>query len=362
VVVSVLSYWRDYFDPHRSASGANHSTGLIAAALHRLLSSAGPVTYYDNAEVPRGVQADLFVGHFWSFADMCEANHFRRRVAVYVLSDPTRARDLLTTAAADHRVPMCDWDLPPASFDHEATMALADVVLVCGNSHTLATFPPDWRPKIRLFNYGLDPGLWAAGGGGPAGGAGGPPPGGRDFVYVGTHCGLRKGFLDVIATWRDIPPEQARLHVIGHLDPPYDRRLADANRGNVIVHGWMDSRSPRYRARLASCRFAYIPTWFEGQMGTLLETIFAGCVPITTAAAGVDDDVLRHCVVVEPMRPDQHRAAIDTVLGWDQDTYLARRDALIDAARRRHSWDVFDQQVGPVLAGDRPGRTGVGRT
>jgi glycosyltransferase involved in cell wall biosynthesis len=355
VVVSVLSYWRDYFDPGRSASGANHSTGLIAAGLHRLLSAAGPVTYFDNADRPQGVQADLFVGHFWSFAGMCEANAFRRRVAVYVLSDPTRARHLLATAAAHHQVPMCDWDLPPASFDHEATMALADVVLLCGNSHTLATFPPDWHPKIRLFNYALDPTLW------PPGRVDRTDPTGRDFVYVATHCGLRKGFLDVIATWREIPPQHARLHVIGHLDPPYDRRLAEANGGSVIVHGWMDSRSARYRDLLASCRFAYIPTWVEGQMGTLLEAIFAGCVPVTTAAAGVDDEVLRHCVVVEPMRPAEHRAAIDAVLAWDPDTYVGRRDALIDAAGRRHSWDVFDHQIGPVLAGGRPGPPDVAR-
>lgn len=348
MVASVLSYWRDYFDPDHVAPGRNHSTGLIAAGLHRLMSSTGPVAYYDSADRPRGLRADLFVGHFWSFAAMCQANTFGRRVAVYVLSDPDRARALLSDAAADHGVPMCDWDLPPSSFDHEATMDLADVVLLCGNSHTVETFPARWRSKIRLFNYGLDPTLWESDD------AVRPTPGGRDFVYLATHCGLRKGFLDVIATWRDIPPDRARLHVIGHLDPPYDRRLAEVNPGSVIVHGWIDSRSPRYRDLLATCRYAYIPTWVEGQMGTLLEVIFAGCVPITTAATGVDDDVLRHCVLVDPMRPDQHRAAIDSVLEWGPAVSDARRLALVDAARRRHNWAEFDRQVGPALRSNPP--------
>ena len=51
-------------------------------------------------------------------------------------------------------------------------------------------------------------------------------------------------------------------------------------------------------------------------MGTLLEAVFAGCVPITTAASGIDDEVLQHCLIIEPMRPDQHRAAIETALDW----------------------------------------------
>jgi glycosyltransferase involved in cell wall biosynthesis len=343
MVTSVLSYWRDYFDPDRPATGRNHSTGLIASGLYRLLSGLGPVEYYDHGDRPRDLVADLFVGHFWSFAAMCRANRFRRRVAVYVLSDPAAARALLTGAAARNRVPMCDWDLPPASFDHEETMALADQVLVCGNGHTLASFPPRWQPKVRLFNYGLDPDLWSEAS--PDGAA----PAGRDFVYVATHCGLRKGFLDVIATWAGIPPERARLHVIGHLDPPYDALLAEVNPGSVTVHGWVDSRSERYRALLGACRYAYIPTWVEGQMGTLLEAIFAGCVPLTTAASGIDDDVLRHGLLVEPMDPDQHRAAIDTALAWTPGDYAARRAALLAAARRHHNWARFDQQVGGAL-------------
>jgi glycosyltransferase involved in cell wall biosynthesis len=360
MVTSVLSYWRHYFDPDRQAAASNHSTGLIAAGLHRLLSGLGPVAYYDHAERPHHLTADLFVGHFWSFAAMCRANRFDRSVAVYVLSDPAAARAMLAGAAARYRVPMCDWDLPPASFDHEETMARADLVLACGNHYTLASFPSRWQSKIRLFNYALDPDLWPDGHGDPGAGPG------RDFVYVATHCGLRKGFLDVIATWAQIPPERARLHVIGHLDPPYDALLAEANPGSVIVHGWVDSRSERYRALLAGCAYAYIPTWVEGQMGTLLEAIFAGCVPITTAACGIDDDVLQHCLLVEPMDADQHRAVIDVALSWTSDTYAARRAGLLAAARRRHNWACFDEQVGEAMrallatGAGRPKDTGSG--
>jgi hypothetical protein len=342
VTDSVLSYWRNYFSPDHRASLADHSTGLIASRLHSLMRALGPVTYFDTAERPRGIHAKLFVGHFWSFESMCRANEFDMKVAVYVLSDPSAAREQLTRAAARFAVPMPTWDLPPADFDHEATMDLADLVLLCGNQYTLDTFPARWRDKIRLFNYSLDEHKWP------------PPPltwrSPTDFVYVATDCGLRKGFLDVINTWSAISPDVARLHVVGRLESPYDRLLAETNTGSVIVHGWIDSSSREYRDLLRSSRFAYIPTWVEGQMGTMLEVIFAGCVPITTRASGVDDEVLEECLVVEAMQPDEHRSVIEDVVTWSFEEWRARSDELQRTARRRHNWTSFDDTVGGALA------------
>lgn len=339
---SVLSYWRDYFSPDRRAQFADHSTGLIASHLYSLLSAFGPVEYFDTAERPSGIDASLFVGHFWSFESVCRTNEFDKKVAVYVLSDPSAAREQLAAAAARFAVPMPTWDLPPTAFDHDATMELADLVLLCGNQSTLDTFPERWRHKIHLFNYSLDERRWPA-----------PPLARRspnEFVYVASDCGLRKGFLDVIHTWSTISPDVARLHVVGRLESPYDRLLAENNTGSVIVHGWIDSSSTAYRDVLRSCRFAYIPTWIEGQMGTMLEVLFAGCVPITTRASGVDDEVLDQCVIVDPMRPDEHRSAIEDVIAWSFDEWAARSEELQRTARRRHSWTSFDHDVGGALA------------
>jgi glycosyltransferase involved in cell wall biosynthesis len=305
------------------------------------MSTIGEVDYFDNADRPRGLHANLFVGHFWSFESMCRTNEFDTKVAVYVLSDPNLAREQLAAASTRFALPIPAWDLPPAEFDHAATMELADLVLLCGNQYTLDTFPERWRDKIRLFNYSLDERKWR------------PPPSvwraPAEFVYVASECGLRKGFVDVINTWSSISPDVARLHVVGHLDSPYDQLLAEANTGSVIVHGWIDSASREYRDLLLSCRFAYIPTWVEGQMGTMLEVLFAGCVPITTRASGVDDEVLDQCLIVEPMQPQVHRSVINDVTDWSYEEWQARSDELQRIARRRHSWASFDEQVGGAL-------------
>jgi hypothetical protein len=238
------------------------------------LAERGAVDYWDYWERPVGTTADVFVGHFWAFAELCRKNDFDRQVAVYVLSDPVRATALLRAAAERHGVPFPDWDLPPTEFDHDATMELADAVILVGNRTTLDTFDVRWRSKISLVNYAPGFARW-------------PETESverrSEFVYAATTCGLRKGFLDVIDTWRSIPISQTQLHVIGQIDEPYRGRLAASGAQSVKIYGWIPSTSARYHELLQSCRYAYIPTWVEGQMGTVLEVIAAGCVPNTAS-------------------------------------------------------------------------------
>jgi glycosyltransferase involved in cell wall biosynthesis len=338
---STLSYWSDYFNPKGPPLLPGYSTGWIAERLYGILAERGPVEYWDNAQRPSGAAADVFVGHFWAFADQCRENTFERKIAVYVLSDPVRARALLRETADRYGVPFPDWDLPPEDFDHEGTMELADAVVLVGNSATLATFDARWHSKIKVVNYA--PELWPSTT---------TPERRRHFVYAATTCGLRKGFLDVINTWRNIRIGVTQLHVVGQIDEPYRALLAAADAPSVRTYGWIPSSSTRYRQLLRSCRYAYIPTWVEGQMGTVLEVIAAGCVPITTRASGVDDRVLEHCVVVEPGQPEQHQGAIEMVLAWSETEFRDRQSALRESMTHLHTWSGFDARVRKVVWDD----------
>jgi len=337
---TTLSYWTDYFDPNGRAALPGHSTGWIAERLYGILAERGTVDYWDYATRPAGATADVFIGHFWAFADLCRRNEFDRQIAVYVLSDPVRAAALLREAAARYGVPFPDWDLPPEDFDHEGTMEMADAVILVGNRSTLDTFDVRWHSKIKLVNYA--PRLTR----GPRNATATRR---SEFVYAATTCGLRKGFLDVIDTWRSIPAGATQLHVVGRIDEPYRGRLAASGASAVKIHGWIPSASRRYQELFESCRYAYIPTWVEGQMGTVLEAIAAGCVPITTRASGVDDRVLEHCIIVEPGEPEQHRFEIARVLAWTEEEYRDRQAALSESAARLHTWSGFDDRVREVV-------------
>ena len=321
---------------------ANFSTGQIARHLYDMLAARGPVRYLDDADRPVGLTADLYVGHFWAFADICSMNDFETRIAVYPVADPDRSRRTLRALAQELGLPSPDPYLPPLSFDHERTMSLADVVLVTGNSFTLSTFPDRWHSKIRLINYSVDAEVFSR-----------PVDVERtnDLVFVATHCGMAKGFVDVLKTWSGIPKGQSTLHVVGRLEAPFDDMMQQHNTGSTVYEGWVDSDTEDYLKILKACRFAYMPTWSEGQMGTLLEAVHAGCIPITTRNAGLDDRVLEHCVIVEPRDILGQRAAIADALSWSEAQYEERRHLLLEATAAHQTWASFEMTVQAALEG-----------
>lgn len=338
---SVLCYFDSYFKPGSAAPLSNHSAGQIASHLYDLLAQCGPVTYLDAEARPTDLAADLFVGHFWNYLEISRRNQFRKKVAFYAVSDPDRRRRLLCSLAEKFGVPLPTWDFPPDHFDHESTMRDADLVLLVGNSYTVQTFAPQWRHKIRLLNYSVDTSLYAE-----AQAAGKR----NDFCYVATNCGLRKGFMDVLQTWSGIDTRDSTLHVIGGIEPPCNHLLDQHNKGTIVYHGWIDSHSPRYAEIIGRCKFAYIPTYEEGQMGSLLEAMHCGCVPITTRASGIDDHVLEHCVLVEPLTISQQRAAILDVLSWTPELYRHRQEAMAMALNNYQTWNVFSDGVKSALS------------
>ncbi|MBV9762426.1 MAG: glycosyltransferase family 4 protein [Acidobacteriaceae bacterium] len=338
---SVLAYFTSYFDPRRAAPLLNHSAGQIASHLYDALREFGPVTYLDAEDRPSGLAADLYIGHFWNYLPIAEANRFQKRIAFYAVSDPDRRRGLLHSLAARFNVPLPVWDFPPSHFDHAATMRNADLVLVVGNSCTLETFAPEWRPKLRLLNYSVDRALYSRAA---------ALPKRNDLCYVATQCGLRKGFMDVLDAWPPLNPPGSSLHVIGAIEPPWDRLLAARNTGNIVYHGWIDSHLPAYADILGRCRFAYIPTYEEGQMGSLLEAMHCGCVPITTRASGIDDHVLEHAILIEPLDIPQQQAAILDALSWPPEKFALRRQAISAALDRFHDWAAFASGVKSALA------------
>ena len=338
---SVLSYFAEYFKPGSTAPLGNHSAGQIARHLYEILSEFGPVTYLDAPERPVNLLAGLFVGHFWNYLPVSRLNRFQKKIALYAVSDPDRRRALLDSLAEGFRVPVPPWDFPPPDFDHLGTMRDADLILLVGNSYTLETFAPEWRPKIRLINYSVNAALYQKRI---------VEAGRSEICYVATQCGLRKGFMDVLETWSLINARSAILHVIGAMEPPWDRLFERYNNGSMIYHGWIDSHAPEYARILQRCRFVYIPTYEEGQMGCLLEAMHCGCVPITTRASGIDDRVLEHCVVIEPLHADAQRSAILEALSWPQEIYRARQAAMTTALQRFHTWDVFSSGVKSALA------------
>jgi len=337
---SVLSYFKNYFEPGQSADYRYHSAGWIAQQLYNVLSQYGPVEYIDGEERPTGLKADLMVGHFWNFAAQCTNNHFKHRIAVYSIANPDWTRKILHPLADEHSVPFPHWDFPPPGFDNQQTLSSAEQILLIGNRSIAQTFPHVAQQKIHRINYSVDTQHFNSGE------LKRRPHG---FCYVATQCDLRKGFMDVLKTWQKLGLEQANLQVVGSMSEVWQQKFKQMNSGNIHYRGWVDSSSQQYLDILRSCRFAYIPSYSEGQMGTLLEAIFCGCIPITTHMSGLDERVLKHCLVIKPGHIKHQRKQILEAASWPYEKWLNQVSKVYQSASRYQTAKYFNTHMRQLI-------------
>ena len=342
---SVLSYFDDYFNPNYQAQFAYHSAGWIARHLYSVLSEYGPVDYIDGKDRPTNLKADLFIGHFWNFSEQCHLNDFGLKAAVYSIANPDWTRAYLTPLAERYSVPFPEWDFPPDGFDNQKTFGSCDDILLIGNDSIANTFPDEIRNKIQLLNYSVNRQHFRFNS---------LDQKTNDFCYVATQCDLRKGFMDVLRAWSGLSHDGstlhgANLHIIGEMRPAWERLFRqfklDQRQLHVQHHGWVDSSSQAYVDILHSCRFAYIPTYSEGQMGTLLEAIFCGCIPITSRMSGIDQRVLQHCIIIEPENIDQQISVLTEAAQWSNEKWQAKLERIMQAAKQYQTEEYFSQAL-----------------
>lgn len=332
----VLSYFEDYFAPNKRAKYLYHSAGWIARHLYSILSEYGRVRYIDAEERPQNIEADIFIGHFWNFAEQCKGNHFKHKVAVYSIANPDWSYELLSGLAQKYSVPFPGWDFPPQSFDNQETLESADLILLIGNNTIASTFPKNVQHKIHTLNYSVDREHFDTDLQRKQAGR---------YCYVATQCDLRKGFMDVLRTFSQIDSNNIQLDIIGAIKPAWEQLYTRYNTGNMLLHGWLNSSSKAYVNLLNKARFAYIPTYSEGQMGTLLETIFCGCIPITTLMSGIDERLLSHCLLIEPFNIAQQKQTVEETARWSDDFWLEKISTLIKLAEQYQSEKHFRNNI-----------------
>jgi UDP-glucose:(heptosyl)LPS alpha-1,3-glucosyltransferase len=158
----------------------------------------------------------------------------------------------------------------------------------------------------------------------------------------------RKGFDRLLDLWRDAPPRDALLVLVGDDNrlPAYRRAAGVAPlRDRVRVLG------PRadVEVLLAAADVLCLPSRQEAFGNVVLEAAAAGVPAVTSAAAGVaellGDAELAALVVERPDEPAALRAALEHGLGtgWDARSRAARRLA------ERHPWSRHLDEVERLL-------------
>jgi len=113
-------------------------------------------------------------------------------------------------------------------------------------------------------------------------------------LFVASSLSMRKGIFRVMESWdilqKEIEQDQIELIMIGKIDSyiENDIKVFVNKHKNCKALGWIDSSTKEYQTILENSHVVVAPSLEEGQVGSVLEAMALGAVPIVTPACGID--------------------------------------------------------------------------
>lgn len=121
----------------------------------------------------------------------------------------------------------------------------------------------------------------------------------------------RKGFLELVeaASHKDLGYE---IHICG--DGPVMDELkakADNSKTKVVLHGWLNNKSEKYKNLLESAAIYSLVSSKENASKSLLEAMSAGCATITSNVAGCPESVGDAGIAILPVDVAKLRTVLE---------------------------------------------------
>jgi glycosyltransferase involved in cell wall biosynthesis len=219
--------------------------------------------------------------------------------------------------------------------------ALADALIIFGNSHTAGTYAH--YPGQQVFSFDATALVPR-----PANTAGKNMESCRNaFLWFGsTTGGVQKG-LDLCLECFAAKPE-VTLHLCGCIEDEIAHAYSEElSRPNIVAHGFVDVRSPVFEETVGSCAFAILPTCAEGQSTALLTVMGQGLIPVTTVAAGIDIEGLG--ILIDELTATAVSRAVEKArhIASHELEEMARKSA--ERILSRHTLDKFEQNLENIL-------------
>ena len=312
----ILVYSKGHFDPNKFEHETpyfNSSAGTIARMLYKGLCSFGEVTYCDQGESPQALpwfDVDLVVGIGPAFEKYC--NYYRPKKSFFIAVNmhPARRNKLLLEHIKDYSLEsncLADWDLLDCDL-WEASICSASNIILAGNTLTKRSYVEFGVPadKITTFNYDTE--LV------PVNADNDPHRSTKErvFLYVASDIGVRKGLavLEKLILEMNERNFDFTFHIVGKPSNYWaEEKIRNLTRSNKKVHywGWLNTKEKIFINILRCSDFFVFPSLEEGQVGSVIEAISNGIIPIISQNCGIDFSPLGH---LETHRDEQVNISI----------------------------------------------------
>lgn len=164
-----------------------------------------------------------------------------------------------------------------------------------------------------------------------------------DFLFFATSPSLLKGFPFFIETWKQLidkyGDKKIHLTIIGQL---YNGDFSISPYTHIKGISWYDSLpSERIPPIIGSCHYVILPSLSEGQAGSLLEAMSAGCLPIATKYSGINAEEYFGWNITDNDLSDLEILLNSIIINHNSEFWIEKSQKLRLLMEKRHSWDRF---------------------
>lgn len=345
----LIIYSKYHFDPENDSPTrpfAHGSAGNIARNIYSTLKRDGVEVIYRDQHEPliNITDADMVLGILSnSFYNYCRLNIHAQKILFLVNSHPLfRIKELLKEAFVNGtRIPRHEYVSP---FLPLRCFKIADKLILIGNDFVKNTFASygTFGKEISLVQSGVNADLLV------------PnfallPHEKIRILFCATSLGLRKGIFRLMSLWEKIGSraDSGRMELVLVGENSFFKNIVDAfiaKHQNVIYKGWVDSTMEEYRKILQSSHIVLGLSLEEGQVGTILEAMSTGAVPIVTSACGIPIEHGREGYIFETYDEGRLIAHLE-MLAQDKELLAKMRQRTRECILQSHTWDGFRKNI-----------------
>jgi glycosyltransferase involved in cell wall biosynthesis len=341
-----LVFSSKHFDPYNNNKGKyiNSGSAYWAKYFYNFFISRFNVSYFDiNDECTGEISYDIILGLVSkNYLKLCKSNKDAYKILFAVNSHPIFRNMVILNECVKFKLPLILMEVINP-FVYLNCINVSDHILLLGNEAIKNTYLTSNVPsdKISIISGTPDNNIFKKK---------------QDYknssikiVYPAGFNGVRKGILRFIESWNTISAKHSEvdLTVLGGFDPNVRKLLIRSihPHTNIEFIEWLPHSS--LVDKLSASDIVVLMSLEEGQVYSVMEAIFCGCIPLISKNCGID--LPEEYIINNPYDQDEITFKLDNIIS-NIEYYKLRNSSIINILHESSSRNSCDNFLNRLLA------------
>lgn len=164
------------------------------------------------------------------------------------------------------------------------------------------------------------------------------------YLWFGSVGAIHKGLDWLLEIFSEYP--EKTLHIAGLVENEKEFMAAyskEFSLHNIVLHGFVDVQSLKFRELMLQCAFVILPSCSEGLSTSLLNTMCNGLIPIATLESGFD--FTQSFIPIQALNINATRSAILESNSLSLQEIAQRSNACLNDVRTKYNIQEFKKKM-----------------